>query len=228
MRYIAVIEDNADLSALVADRLNLDGFTKVSCFTSGITALNTLKKAPPQLVLVDLTLEDITGAEVIRELRKSYPNLPIIVMTGDHAKRSQIDLLNLGADDYITKPFDMDILVAKAQAKIRRTKTTAEPIGQDLVAGEIKMNLRDLVVSVAGDEVKLTATEFELLKYLLHNKNRLVSRTKILSSVWGYSTETNTRVVDVHIGNLRRKITKQGKPSPIESQRGFGYKLVAS
>jgi DNA-binding response OmpR family regulator len=220
---IVIIEDNKELIDFIKEYLENHGEFNVDGYTSGVEALKILKNSKPDLTIVDLGLNDIRGETICEELRKEHPSLPIIVLTGDKSHESVIHSLNAGADDYITKPFNAEELLARINARLRAVN--GEPTSRILTSADLELNLDTLEVQRAGKKIDLTAKEFELLKFLLMNKSRILSREKILDTVWGFSPLVETRVVDVHVGKLRKKVESGFKTTLIETVRGFGYKM---
>jgi DNA-binding response OmpR family regulator len=226
IKKIAIIEDNQEIIQFIDDYLKEIGDFDVQGYHSGADALRNLKISKPDLALVDLELGDIRGETVCTELRKVYSDndLPIIILTGDKSQESIVRCLNAGADDYVTKPFNADVLLARINARLRNTHMI--PATQVLTCGDLELNMETLEATRAGKRIDLTAKEFELLKYLLINKDRILTREKLLNAVWGYTAIVDTRVVDVHIGKLRKKIEEGFAYPLIETMRGFGYKIV--
>lgn len=220
---IAIIEDNVQLVEFITEFLKTQGDFQIKAHTSGAEALKSLKLNKPDIVLLDLGLEDIRGETICVELRKLYPELPIIILTGDNSKTSLVNTLNSGADDYITKPFDAAELLARIQARLRQTNN--QPNNNLLTCQDLTVDLNKLEVTRSGKKIELTAKEFDLLKYLMVNKSRILTRDKILDEVWGYSVYVDTRVVDVHVGKLRKKLETGFKGKLLETIRGFGYKM---
>lgn len=224
-KKIVIIEDNKDLIQFIKDFLSEAGDFEVIGFTQGTEALKKLPNINADVILIDLELEDIRGETICVEIRKEDKEIPIIILTGDKSQESIINCLNSGADDYITKPFNAEVLLARINARLRTSDSAAS---KRLTARDMVMNLETLEVERGGKKIDLTAKEFELLKYLLQNKNRILTRDKILNAVWGYTTIVDTRVVDVHIGKLRSKVEENFKDKEplIETARGFGYKIA--
>ncbi len=219
---IVIIEDNTELLEFLKLYLKEKGSFQVKCYADGVAALKDLKIYKPDLVVIDLVLKDLKGLTICVELREMYPDLPIIILTADNSKESKISCLNAGADDYVTKPFDAEELLARINTKLRKnfnTDTTLE-------IEDLSLNTDTLEVQRGGKRIELTAKEFELLRYLIINKERVLSRDKILNAIWGYDASLDTRVVDVHIGKLRGKINNGFKKKLIETYRGFGYKIA--
>jgi len=223
LKKIVVIDDNPEILEFVKEYLDSEGGFAVLKFEAGLAALHSIKLDKPDLVIVDLGLSDIRGETLCAELRKIYKDLPIIVLTGDKSPESLVNSLNAGADDYITKPFNATELVARINAKLR---TNSDNDNRTLSAKDLSLDTESFLVARSGKTIGLTAKEFELLKYLLVNKGRVLTRDKILYAVWGYTSEIDSRVVDVHIGKLRKKLEAENSQPVIESVRGFGYKLL--
>lgn len=218
-----IVEDNVELVDYIKEYLRLNADFQVLGFASGVEALNSLKKDKPDLLLIDLQLEDLHGESICRDARRMHQDLPIIILTGDKSPQSIISCLNSGADDYITKPFNAEELLARINARLRMRLTNSN--STTLACGDLVMNTETLEVFRGDEKVSLTAKEFELLRYLLLNKARVATRDKILYAVWGYTTDVDTRVVDVHIGKLRKKLETDDRKY-IDSVRGFGYKMI--
>ena len=177
-----------------------------------------------ELLLLDLMLPGKSGLEVLASIRMQRPELPVIVITALGQKHDVVDGLNQGADDYITKPFDLDELLARVRAQLRRP---AQRDPTRLVAGDIELDLQTREVTRSGMEVRLTAREYELLVYLMRHPNQVLSREQILSAVWGYDFDPGTNVLSVYVNYLRRKLEASGSPAPIETVRSAGFRLVA-
>lgn len=224
MQKVCIIEDNQRLVNFMKEFLQQERNIEVTSFANGTDALRNIKLNRPDLVILDLGLEDIIGEQVCTILKQTYPDLPIIILTGDSNKDRVLSLFNLGADDYITKPFDMDVLLARIKAKLRQSQPISNQ--QLLKVDSLVLDQESLTVEREGQPIQLTAKEFELLRYMLVNKNIVLSRDKILNAIWGYTSEVDTRVVDVHIGKLRKKVDYGYRTPLIQSLRGFGYKIV--
>ncbi len=220
---IALIDDDPNLVKYLQELFKTSLEMNVKGFTSGIEGLSFLKKEEPKLLILDLSLNDLQGISVYEEVRKIHPHLPIIILTGNDSPEMLVQLLNMGADDYITKPFNNEELLARVKNKMRTTQDTSS--GKILKTKDIIVDTEKMKVIQDGKEIQLTGKELLLLEYLLINKERVCTRDKILFSVWGYSAEVESRVVDVHIAKLRKKLESKDKQY-IESVRGFGYKIV--
>lgn len=217
---IFLIEDDADLREVAHNLLSESGY-RVRSFPEGTSAIKELTRVKPDLVILDLMLPNINGEAICRQMKQKFPELPIIMLTAKNSKSDMVRGLNMGADDYIAKPFDVDELLARVKARLR----TNSPQESLLKVGDLSLNLKTLEVMRGDKEVKLTPQEFKLLEYLMRNKNAVVSRDMILDRIWMNSADVETRVVDVYIGYLRSKIDAEHDKKLIHSVRGFGYTL---
>ncbi len=226
-RKVLVVDGDANIRRDVRAACTQDGYQVVEA-ESGADALRELGAAHPSLVLLEVTLPDGSGFEVCRELRKADLAVPVIMMS---ARADEIDVvvaLEIGADDYVTKPLRIRELVARMAAHLRRTRL------ESVEANRNRLEFRELVIDVnerriykAGREVELTHTEFDLLSLLAGNAGKVLSREKILNSIWGYEYPIETRVIDVHIRNLRRKVeTQPSRPYYILAVPGIGYRFT--
>jgi len=198
--------------------LRNEGFI-VTTADTGSDALRKIEKNLLDLVLLDLGLPDIQGETILKKVRGDYPDLPIIILTAKSKPEEVADGLNLGADDYLPKPFAAEELLARINARIKKAKTKNDTI----TVSDLTLNLSKMVAKRGSKNISLTKTEFELLKFLMENKGRVLSREIILNNVWGYTTEIESRVVDVYMGYLRKKIDKKYTNKLIKNKRGFGY-----
>jgi DNA-binding response OmpR family regulator len=216
---ILLVEDEEDIATLVRTYLERDGF-RVIWATRGTEGLLALEQNEIRLAILDLQLPDADGLDLCRTIRSSS-RLPIVIVTARDEEVDRITGLELGADDYVTKPFSPRELVARVRAVLRR----AEPEeGEDLVAvGDIVLDQPGRTVSVGGNEVELTGMEFDLLAFLLAHPGIVMSRERLLERVWGLSFPGGTRTVDVHVAQLRRKLER---PDLIKTVRGSGYKAA--
>ncbi len=220
VKNILVIEDDEGIRQYLKELLTENNYT-VRLTPDGTTGLSEIEKAIPDLVLLDLGLPDITGEAVCKEIIKDHPGLPVIILTARDSTQNVVHGLSMGASDYVTKPFEPDILLARIQARLREKGTTSEK----LKVGDLELDSKTTKVIRGKKEIKLTPQEFKLLEYLMSNKNQVLSREMILSRVWLYDTNVETRVVDVYMGYLRNKIDKGFSKKLIQSVRGFGYML---
>jgi DNA-binding response OmpR family regulator len=220
---ITIIEDDPTLIEFLTELLKSFLEVKVESFSSGIKGVEHVKASKPNLVLVDLMLGDIHGKTVCEEIRKVHTDVPIIILTGDSTSESIVACLNAGADDYVTKPFNSEELIARVNAKIRGAN--GENPSTEITIRDIKIDTQTFEVFKNNKPIELTAKEFELLHYLMVNTFRVCLRDSILYSVWGYTSDVDTRVVDVHIGKLRKKL-EDSKNKYIKSVRGHGYRFI--
>ena len=228
LRRILIIEDEAVIRKAIRMACEKEGYEVVEA-ENGMEGLRLTETAKPDLLLLDLMLPDVSGFDVCREIRKSGAGVPIIILS---AKTEEIDIvvgLEIGADDYITKPFRARELLARIAAHLRRVRQDEHGSDGRLDFKELSINLNERRVFKKGDEVELTHTEFDLLAFLASNSGKVLSREKILNHVWGYEYPIETRVIDVHVRNLRRKIENDpGRPFFILAVPGIGYRFTSS
>jgi len=222
---ILVVEDDPDIAHLVARYLDKAGFQTEHAST-GRDALLAISARPPDLVILDLMLPQVDGLEVCRIVRADAATsaLPIIMLTARAEESERIVGLEVGADDYLAKPFSPNELVARVRALLRRAQRASGPPPKTLAYGPIAVDTERHVVSSNGRDVTLTAKEFLLLEYLLQHRGRVLSRDLLLTDVWGYRYTGGTRTVDVHVRRLREKlpILTEG----LVTVKQFGYKLI--
>ena len=216
---LLLVEDEESIGSLVRAYLEQSGF-RVEWVRSGEDALLTLDKVSPRLVILDIGLPGQDGFDVCRAIRARSP-VPILMLTARDEEADRVIGLELGADDYVTKPFSPRELAARVKAVLRRTEPA--PRAERLELGEIVVDSEAREVTVAGQPVDLTGKEFDLLAYLVENAGIVVSRDQLLDRVWGMTYAGGTRTVDVHVAQLRRKL---GRPEAIRTFRGSGYKAV--
>jgi DNA-binding response OmpR family regulator len=222
---VLIVEDETDVAGLIKRTLERSGEAEAEIVASGDAALAAVADRRPDLILLDLNLPVLGGIDVCRILRARPEGrqLPIIMLTCRTDEDDRVAGLELGADDYITKPFSLRELAARVRAVLRRTTTIAERSaayrGEHLTA-----DFDAVSIAVDGRPVRLTRREFELLRYLTQNKNRVASRDRLLETVWGYDHAVETRSVDVHVGRLRSKLGPAGRQ--IETVIGLGYRFV--
>jgi len=223
---VLVVEDEQDIAALIKHTLEKGGEIEADVAHTGDAALKAVAERAPDLVVLDLNLPVLSGFEVCRIL-KSRPDtahVPIIILTARTSESDRVTGLDIGADDYIVKPFSLREFAARVRAVLRRgrTEAAAAPLiyrGKHLIA-----DFDAVAVSVDGQAVRLTRREFDLLRYLVENRNRVLSRDRLLERVWGYEHFVETRSVDVHIGRLRGKL--HAAAHQIETVVGLGYRFV--
>lgn len=219
-KNILVVEDDPGLQKYLKELL-LDNGYSVQIASDGVQALNSIAKLAPDLVILDLGLPNMSGEAVCMEIRKKYPELRVIILTAKDGVEDIVNGLDLGADDYMTKPFIADELLARIKARLRYTTG-----GNDQVeVGDLLLDTKTLEVKRADKQIRLTPQEFKLLQYLMSNKGRILTREMILNRVWLYSPDIETRVVDVYMGYLRKKIDSDFDQKLIHSVRGFGYMI---
>ncbi len=219
-KTILIVEDEKDLQTYLKESLSDNGFLTQTA-SDGIRALNMIKQSPPDLVLLDLGLPNMSGESVCLEIRRRHPQLKVIILSARNDTSDIVKGLNLGADDYITKPFTLEELMARVNARLRSN-------GQNNVIKKIKdleLNQETHEVKRGNQSIELSPTEFRLLEYLMINKGKVVTREMILNKIWSASPDIETRSVDIYIGYLRKKIDKGFKNQLIQSIRGFGYIL---
>lgn len=221
---ILVAEDDPDIGGLLEHYLRKAGFV-ATLVTSGRDVMPQIKREAPDLVVLDLMLPGLDGLQVCRAIRAdgNTAAIPIIMLTAKAEESDRIVGLELGADDYITKPFSPNEVVARVRALLRRAHR-APPTNSRLTYGGLTVDVERHVVRFDGDEVKLTAKEFLLLQYLMLHRGRVLSRDLLLSDVWGYSYTGGTRTVDVHVRRLREKVPMLA--DTIVTIKQFGYKLL--
>jgi two-component system OmpR family response regulator len=219
---ILVVDDEPSITELVCLALRYEGF-EVAAAHAGRPALDAAASFRPQLIVLDIMLPDIDGYEVARRLANEGRRIPILFLTARDTTEDKVRGLTLGGDDYVTKPFSIEELVARIRAVLRRTQQAAD---QSAVLQFADLELDDDTYEVwrAGTRVELTATEFKLLRYLLLNARRVVSKEQILDHVWNYDFGGNANVVETYVSYLRRKLDPLGPPL-IHTVRGVGYSL---
>lgn len=222
---VLVVEDEQDIAALIKHALERSGDAQVDVVGSGDTALRAVADHAPDLVILDINLPVLSGTEVCRVMRArpETANTPIIMLTARTSEADRVAGLDLGADDYVTKPFSLRELSARVRAVLRRRTTgIAAPVVYE--GKHLRADFDAVAIVVDGDPVRLTRREFELLKFLVENRNRVISRDRLLERVWGYEHFIETRSVDVHVGRLRGKLGTAG--TQIETVVGLGYRFV--
>ena len=223
MSSILIVEDDPDIANLIAHYLEKAGH-EVKRLTSGTQVMGQLRAAPADLVILDLMLPGMDGLLVCQAMRadRATAAIPVIMLTARGDEADRVAGLELGADDYVTKPFSPKELVARVAARLRRQPggVTTGVVQYDAISIDADRH----IVTLAGAEVKLTAKEFLLLQYLIQHRGRVLSRDLLLTDVWGYQYTGGTRTVDVHIRRLREKLPVLNEA--IETIKQFGYKLI--
>ncbi|MHC1762261.1 MAG: response regulator [Negativicutes bacterium] len=220
---ILVIEDDSQIRKLLRVSLGAHGYD-VDEAKSGQDGVNQVASFKPDLIILDLGLPDIDGKEVIRRVRE-WSQIPIVILSARDQEREKVEALDAGADDYVTKPFGVSELLARMRVSIRRSAhTEGEPI---LTCGDLVVDIAQRRVSVGQREIKLTPTEYDLLKELIQNAGKVLTHKQLLKSVWGIAFSEDTHYVRVYIGQLRRKIEEDpARPRYIISEPGVGYRLL--
>ena len=224
---VLIVEDDPNIVDLIRSNLAVRGFDTLVSF-DGSKALTLLETEEPDMVLLDLMLPEVDGFELCRQIRERSP-VAIIVVSARGGERDKVTALNMGADDYMTKPFGIEELLARILATLRRTRPaegTTEATPSVIVIGEVEIDLSGQVVRLAGEQVHLTPTEFALLRELALNRGKLLSRTHLLRRVWGRGYETETEYVRVYIRRLRAKLERPGGPPLILTQPRAGYRIA--
>jgi DNA-binding response OmpR family regulator len=219
---LLLVEDEESIGTLVSEYLQKSGY-RVAWVRSGEDALMSLDRVHPRMVILDIGLPGQDGFDVCRGIR-ARSTVPILMLTARDEEVDRVAGLEVGADDYVTKPFSPRELVARIKAVLRRSDPAAHPTAR-LEFGDVVLDAQAREVTVAGEPVELTGKEFDLLAYLLENAGIVVSRDQLLDRVWGMSYAGGTRTVDVHVAQLRRKL---GRPDAIRTLRGSGYKATRS
>ena len=223
---VLIVEDEPDIAGLMKHALERGGEMQAEIVGTGAAALKSVMEDPPSLVLLDLNLPFIDGLEICRLLRgrAASAEIPIIMVTARTTETDRVSGLELGADDYVTKPFSLRELVARVRAVLRRPAQTASDQHPGYRRGPLAIDFDAVSVRVSGAPVRLTKREFELLRFLVENRNRVLSRDRLLERVWGFDRQVETRSVDVHVGRLRGKLGQAGRQ--IETVIGMGYRFV--
>lgn len=224
MKTILIVDDETKILRLARDYLEHASFTVLTAET-GKTALAVARAEKPNLIVLDLGLPDVDGLDVIRALRKES-NVPIIVLTARGEESDKLVGLELGADDYLTKPFSPKELVARVRAVLRRAETT--PVNEELIRiGEVRLDVPRLRATLGQSPIELTPTEFELLAALARQPGRIFTRAQLLDTVHGVAFESYERAIDAHIKNIRRKLEPNPRePRYILTVYGVGYKFA--
>src|SRR4029077_2595 len=223
---VLIVEDEQDIAGLIKHTLERNGEAEADVVGSGDAALKAVVDRPPDLMILDLNLPILSGVEVCRILRSrsDVKHVPIIMLTALTGENDRGTGLDLGADDYVTKPFSLRELPARVRAVLRRSESVTERPALAYRGTRLVADFDAVSVAVDGEAVRLPRREFELLRYLVHNRNRVVSRDRLLERVWGYDRIVETRSVDVHVGRLRGKLGGAGRQ--IETVVGLGYRFI--
>lgn len=220
---ILVVDDEAVLAEMVSMALRYEGWA-VRTAGDGATALRAARDERPDAVVLDVMLPDMSGLDVLEALRGQHPQLPVLLLTAKDAVEDRIAGLSAGSDDYVTKPFSLEEVVLRLKGLLRRTGLGAGDEGAQIVVGDLVLDEDSHEVSRAGEPIALTFTEFELLRYLMHNPKRVLSKSQILDRVWSYDFGGRSNIVELYISYLRKKIDS-GRSPMIHTLRGAGYVL---
>ncbi|HEY0501844.1 MAG TPA: response regulator transcription factor [Kutzneria sp.] len=220
---VLVVDDETALAELVSMALRFEGWA-VRCAGDGVSAVREAKGFRPDAVVLDIMLPDLDGLEVLRRLRLEQPEVPVLFLTAKDAVEDRIAGLTVGGDDYVTKPFSVEELVLRVRSLLRRSNSVASATSSQLVVGELTLDEDSREVRRGGQEIQLTATEFELLRYLMRNPRRVLSKAQILDRVWEYDFGGQANIVELYISYLRKKIDA-GREPMIHTMRGAGYVL---
>jgi two-component system phosphate regulon response regulator PhoB len=223
-KYVLLVEDEPDLNQTVAFNLDSEGYSVESAF-NGKEALKLIEEKTPDLILLDLMLPDMSGLEICRILRssKKTKNIPIMMVTAKGEEIDRIVGFELGADDYIVKPFSIREFMLRVAAMLKRSGDTINNDEEKIIFGSLEIDIAAHRVKLKDKEIPLTAKEFSLLHYLVERIGRVSTRDALLDDVWGYNCEVTTRTVDTHVKRLRAKLSDVG--NNIETVRGVGYRF---
>ncbi len=225
---VLLVEDEEALRMTVGDRLRNDGYV-VEYATNGDEAFEKAARLPFDLIILDIMLPRRDGFTVCRDIRESGLITPILMLTARGQTADKVSGLKIGADDYVTKPFDMQELMARVEALLRRAPNRPAPHAGIFQFGSVRIDLRGTEATRDGKPVNLSAREFQLLRYFIEHAGTTLSRDELLREVWGYSADTFTRTVDVHVASLRQKLESDLKqPRFILTVQGLGYKFKPS
>ncbi|WP_314175309.1 response regulator transcription factor [Streptomyces winkii] len=222
---VLVVDDEDALTDLLSMALRYEGW-ETRAEGDGASALRTARGWRPDAVVLDVMLPDMDGLSVLSGLRRELPEVPVLFLTAKDALEDRLAGLTAGGDDYVTKPFSLEELVARLRGLLRRSGALTVRTESVLVVGDLRLDEDSHEVTRGGAEIELTATEFELLRYLMRNPRRVLSKTQILDRVWSYDFGGRANVVELYISYLRRKIDA-GRPPLIHTRRGAGYLIKA-
>jgi DNA-binding response OmpR family regulator len=223
MLTLLLVEDNQEVATFIQEYLGRGGYNVLRAST-GSRAHDLFAQTQPDLIILDLDLPDVRGETLCEEFKQMNPEIPIIMLTGASQTSDVVRGLNIGADDYITKPFEGKELTARIKARLRERGLS----NKILRVEDLTLNTETMEVFRGERQISLTPQEFRLLEYLMLNPNRVLTRDMILSRVWQTAPDIETRVVDVYVGYLRKKIDQGEKLKLITSVRGFGYTIKTS
>lgn len=220
---VLVVDDEAALAEMVSMALRYEGW-KIATASDGASAIAAARNQRPDVVVLDVMLPDMSGLDVLHKLREENPQLPVLLLTAKDAVEDRIAGLTAGGDDYVTKPFSIEEVVLRLRALLRRTGVTTVDSGAQLVVGDLVLDEDSHEVTRAGEPISLTSTEFELLRFMMRNSKRVLSKAQILDRVWSYDFGGRSNIVELYISYLRKKIDN-GREPMIHTLRGAGYVL---
>ena len=220
---VLVVDDEAVLAEMVSMALRYEGWN-ISTAGDGSAAIAAARTQRPDVVVLDVMLPDMSGLDVLHKLREENPQLPVLLLTAKDAVEDRIAGLTAGGDDYVTKPFSIEEVVLRLRALLRRTGVTTVDSGAQLVVGDLVLDEDSHEVVRAGEPISLTSTEFELLRFMMRNSKRVLSKAQILDRVWSYDFGGRSNIVELYISYLRKKIDN-GREPMIHTLRGAGYVL---
>jgi two-component system, OmpR family, response regulator len=220
---VLVVDDEAVLAEMVSMALRYEGWN-IATAADGASAITAARSSRPDAVVLDVMLPDMSGLDVLRKLREQNPQLPVLLLTAKDALEDRIAGLTAGGDDYVTKPFSIEEVVLRLRSLLRRTGVTTEDSGAQIVVGDLVLDEDSHDVTRGGEPISLTSTEFELLRFLMRNPKRVLSKAQILDRVWSYDFGGRSNIVELYISYLRKKIDS-GREPMIHTLRGAGYVL---
>ncbi len=223
---VLVVDDEPNIAELLAMALRYEGW-EVRTAADGLAAVGAARAFSPDVVVLDVMLPDIDGLEVLRRMRREDEHVPVLFLTARDAVEDRIAGITAGGDDYVTKPFSLEEVVARLRGLVRRTGALAARQGNVLTVGDLVLDEDSRDVTRGEDEIELTATEFELLRFLMRNHRRVLSKAQILDRVWNYDFGGQANIVELYISYLRKKIDAERTPM-IHTKRGAGYVLKAA
>jgi two-component system OmpR family response regulator len=221
--HLLAVDDEPSLTELLSMAFRYEGW-QVSTANSGLAAVRTARDIKPDAVVLDIMMPDFDGLEVMRRIRNDQPGVPVVFLTAKDAVTDRVAGLTAGGDDYVTKPFSLEELVARIRALLRRSGTTRTTSESVLRVGDLVLDEDSHEVSRDGTEIQLTATEYELLRFMMRNPKRVLSKAQILDRVWNYDFGGQANIVELYISYLRKKIDS-GREPMIHTLRGVGYVL---
>lgn len=220
---VLAVDDEPSIVELLSMAMRYEGW-EVTTASTGAEAVRAARETQPDAIILDMMLPDFDGMEVMRRVRAESPEVPVIFLTARDGVSDRIAGLTAGGDDYVTKPFSIEEVIARLRGLLRRTGATQARPGSQLVVGDLMLDEDSHEVTRGGDPITLTATEFELLRYLMRNPRRVLSKAQILDRVWNYDFGGQANVVELYISYLRKKIDA-GREPMIHTRRGAGYML---